>query len=55
MMLGSGWLFSDVDYAVLPWLIIIGLLVSAMISFGLPMHALRLIWPPRITPAFVTG
>ena len=36
MMLGSGWLFSDVDYAVLPWLIIIGLLVSAMISFGLP-------------------
>lgn len=36
MMLGSGWLFSNVDYAVLPWLIIIGLVLSAMISFGLP-------------------
>jgi len=36
MMLASGWLFSDVEYGILPWLIIAGLLVSAAISMTLP-------------------
>ena len=38
MMLASGWLFSDVEYGILPWLIIAGLLVSAAISMTLPGH-----------------
>ncbi len=38
MMLASGWLFSDVEYGILPWLIITGLLVSAAISMTLPGH-----------------
>jgi PPP family 3-phenylpropionic acid transporter len=38
MMLGSGWLFSDVDYGFLPWLIIGGLLLSVIISMTLPAH-----------------
>jgi PPP family 3-phenylpropionic acid transporter len=38
MMLASGWLFSDVEYAILPWLIITGLLVSVAISTTLPGH-----------------
>ena len=38
MMLASGWLFSDVDYGILPWLIIAGLIVSAAISMTLPGH-----------------
>lgn len=38
MMLASGWLFSDVEYGILPWLIITGLLVSVAISMTLPGH-----------------
>jgi PPP family 3-phenylpropionic acid transporter len=38
MMLASGWLFLDVEYGILPWLIITGLLVSAAISMTLPGH-----------------
>ena len=38
MMLASGWLFSDVDYGILPWVIIAGLIVSAAISMTLPRH-----------------
>ena len=38
MMLASGWLFSDVEYGILPWLIIAGLMVSAAISMTLPGH-----------------
>lgn len=38
MMLASGWLFSDVEYGILPWLIITGLLVSVAISMTLPAH-----------------
>ena len=38
MMLASGWLFSDVDYGILPWLIIAGLSVSVAISMTLPGH-----------------
>lgn len=38
MMLASGWLFSDVEYGILPWLIIAGLMVSAAISMTLPVH-----------------
>jgi PPP family 3-phenylpropionic acid transporter len=38
MMLASGWLFSDVEYSILPWLIISGLLVSVAISMTLPGH-----------------
>ena len=38
MMLASGWLFSDVEYGILPWLIITGLLVSVAISTTLPGH-----------------
>ena len=36
MMLASGWLFSDVEYGILPWLIIGGLVISVMISLTLP-------------------
>ena len=36
MMLGSGWLFSLIDYGFLPWLIILGLVISAVVSITLP-------------------
>ena len=44
MMLASGWLFSNVEYGILPWLIITGLLVSAAISMTLSGHG-------RVRPA----
>ena len=39
MMLASGWLFSGVEYAILPWLIIVGLVISVLISLTLPSRA----------------
>ena len=39
MMLASGWLFSDVEYGILPWLIIVGLVISVLISLTLPRRA----------------
>lgn len=39
MMLASGWLFSDVEYRILPWLIIVGLVISVLISLTLPRRA----------------
>lgn len=39
MMLASGWLFSDVEYGILPWLIIVGLVFSVLISLTLPRGA----------------
>ena len=39
MMLASGWLFSDFEYGILPWLIIVGLVISVLISLTLPRRA----------------
>ena len=39
MMLAAGWLFSDIEYGILPWLIIVGLVISVLISLTLPRRA----------------
>ena len=41
MMLGSGWLFSRVNYGALPWLVMGGLGLSIFISLTLPRRAVN--------------
>ena len=41
MMLGSGWLFSRVNYGTLPWLVMSGLGLSIFISLTLPKRAVN--------------